>query len=167
MLDDASFDSTNAAAEDAHSTGAGALTVVPRDLAGAPRAATGTDKVPARREPTLEPAASLDDREAERVAFAMWREGRTDDAIAFLEREILLEKDRLWKRDTFAGRQEPHFGKPAPAVIVTPPPDRRGEAEGPRPQAQTRRRAGLRAIFLRRLRPDDRARGGDGRRHPR
>ena len=130
MLDDASFDSTNAAAEDAHSTGAGALTVVPRDLAGAPRAATGTDKVPARREPTLEPAASLDDREAERVAFAMWREGRTDDAIAFLEREILLEKDRLWKRDTFAGRQEPHFGKPAPAVIVTPPPTAEAKPKG-------------------------------------
>jgi hypothetical protein len=101
----------------------GALGVSPRDLrSAAPSHEMPPEPgLPARIERKTR-ALTPEEQDAERVAFAMWREGRTDDAIAFLEREILLEKDRLWKRDTLSGRREPHFGESAPEVIVTPPP---------------------------------------------
>ncbi len=119
MPDEASRESTT----DAPGTPGprGALTVVPRDIRADRVPNSDAEKGTERQGPQLElTALTLDSKEAERVAFAMWREGRTDDAIAFLEREILLEKDRMWKRETFAGRREPHFGKPAPEVIVPP-----------------------------------------------
>jgi hypothetical protein len=121
MLDHEGHSKTNTAPEGAPDSGA--LAVVPRDLRSAAPAgdAAPAPSLPVRREPTVD-ALVPDDRDSERVAFAMWREGRTDDAIAFLEREILLEKDRVWKRDAFTGRREPHFGKPEPEIIVTPPP---------------------------------------------
>ena len=63
------------------------------------------------------------DRDAEQVAFQLWREGRKDEAIAFLEREILLERDFAWKRE--GSRREPPFSEAAPEVIVPPPPGSR------------------------------------------
>ena len=126
MLDDSASRDTMNTSQNAPEASAGALTVAPNELRVEPRRTRKSSRNSSRREPTLEKNAlsadAIESREAERVAFAMWREGRTDDAIAFLEREILLEKDRLWKRDAFSGRQEPHFGEPAPKVIVTPPP---------------------------------------------
>ncbi len=129
MLDDASQETPSATPQGAQDSG-GALTIVPRDLLAEPRQAAESGKALERREPHLESNALVPDEEdAERVAFSMWREGRTDDAIAFLEREILLERDRRWKHDAFADRLEPHFGAPAPKVIVTPPP-----ADGAKPK---------------------------------
>ncbi len=89
-----------------------------------------------RREPTLgENTLVVQDRDAERVAFKLWSEGRTDDAIAFLEREILLAKDLAWKRNSDASedRREPRFEAPAPTVIVPP---------SPRPAEGRRKRLG-------------------------
>ncbi len=114
---------------------AGALTVAPRDLRSAEPNLNGKDATPERREPTLQTALTLDEDDAERVAFAMWREGRADEAIAFLEREILLERDRQWKRETFSGRHEPYFGDPTPDVIVPPPP-----AEETKPKRRRKKR---------------------------
>jgi hypothetical protein len=124
MLDDVSPRTTATTPSGAPEKSEGALTVVPRDEVEAMprRLRRRAGKAIARREPKLDTALATDDRDAERVAFALWREGRTDEAIAFLEREILLEKDRAWKEAAFAGRQEPHFEKPAPEVIVTPAP---------------------------------------------
>ncbi len=118
----------------------GTLTVVPRDLRDVEHQADQSEALE-RREPTMESALVLDEQDAERVAFAMWRDGRADDAIAFLEREILLERDRLWKRhvfssrEEFSGRKEPHFSDPAPTVMVTPPP-----ADEERAQSRRKRR---------------------------
>ena len=132
MLDNASQEPANTAPEGAPDPGDGALTIAPGKYRSEPLPATESYRALERLEPQLESnLPAIDARDAERVAFAMWREGRTDDAIAFLEREILLERDRLWKRDAFAGRQEPHFETPAPQVIVPPslvddgPPKRR------------------------------------------
>ncbi len=123
MLDDASQEAMNTAPEGAPDQGASALTIVPAEYRAEPRPAAESRKTPERLEPRLESnVLAIDARDAERVAFTMWREGRADDAIAFLEREILLERDRQWKHDAFAGQQEPHFGTSAPQVIVPPPP---------------------------------------------
>ncbi len=79
--------------------------------------------LPTRSEPKpQEVVPVLDDHDTESVAFRLWSEGRTDDAIAFLEREILLEKDRFWKHNAGQERIEPRFTDEAPAVIVPPPP---------------------------------------------
>jgi hypothetical protein len=138
MLDDKASHEPTSAARD-RTADLGALTVVPRDLRGVEHQADQSEALE-RREPTMESALVLDEQDAERVAFAMWRDGRADDAIAFLEREILLERDRLWKRhvfsnrEDFSGRKEPRFGDPAPTVIVTPPLDEE------RPQSGRKRR---------------------------
>lgn len=113
----------------------GALTVVPRDQRSAEPNLDGEDATQERHEPMLQTVPTLDEDDAERVAFAMWRDGHADEAIAFLEREILLERDRQWKREAFSGRREPYFGDPTPDVIVTPPP-----AEKTKPTKPKRRR---------------------------
>ena len=121
----------------------GALNMAPGDLNDSEH----------RREPTfgeLRPIAKdrkalvAPDRDAEQVAFQLWREGRKDKAIAFLEREILLERDFAWKHS--ATRREPGFGAAAPEMIVPPPPRFKAEAAASRRAAGRR---GFRAGVLR------------------
>jgi hypothetical protein len=82
---------------------------------------------------------AVTDNEAERIAFTLWREGRADEAIAMLEREILIEKDRAWKDGAASAKREPHFGEPAPEVIIVPPAP---TADAKPPRGKRRKRGG-------------------------
>ena len=114
----------------------GNLQIVPRDLRSAAAAgdAASASQLPARVEPTVN-ALVPDERDAERVAFAMWREGRTDDAIAFLEREILLEKDRVWKRDASTADAS-RISASRSLDRVTPPPTPKAAPKRKRKRSQ-------------------------------